>query len=86
MVRENRREGYTTATDTVPETLAVQSIDDFYRPAEADNYRADYGKAKRILGWEPETTFDGLVEIMVQNDLLNVKNSAAMRAAAPSEQ
>jgi GDPmannose 4,6-dehydratase len=42
---------------------------EFYRPLESDNYRADYSKAKKILGWKPKTNFRDLVKIMVKNDL-----------------
>ncbi|MBV8601060.1 MAG: GDP-mannose 4,6-dehydratase [Candidatus Eremiobacteraeota bacterium] len=41
----------------------------FYRPAEVDVLVGDPGKAKRILGWEPEMGFEELVEIMVRADL-----------------
>ncbi len=41
----------------------------FFRPLEADNMLADYGKAKRILGWTPRTTFEELVKLMVKSDI-----------------
>lgn len=39
------------------------------RPSEVDLLIGDATKAKTILGWEPTTSFDELVDIMVQNDL-----------------
>lgn len=39
------------------------------RPAEVDYLIGDYSKAKRELGWEPQTSFKELVEMMVQADL-----------------
>lgn len=39
------------------------------RPSEVDLLIGDASKAKSILGWEPTTNFDQLVDIMVQNDL-----------------
>ena len=39
------------------------------RPSEVDLLIGDASKAKLILGWEPTTNFDQLVDIMVQNDL-----------------
>ncbi|CAN1529429.1 Gmd GDP-D-mannose dehydratase [Candidatus Nanopelagicaceae bacterium] len=39
------------------------------RPSEVDLLIGDATKAKTILGWEPSTSFDELVDIMVQNDL-----------------
>lgn len=41
----------------------------FYRPAEVDLLIADASKAKKILNWQPETSFDDLVKIMVEADL-----------------
>jgi GDPmannose 4,6-dehydratase len=40
----------------------------YYRPAEVDLLIGDAAKAKRILGWQPKTTFKELVRIMVQAD------------------
>jgi len=42
----------------------------YFRPAEVDTLVGDCSKAKRILKWEPETSFNDLVEIMVENDLI----------------
>lgn len=41
----------------------------YFRPAEVEYLHGDPSKAKRILGWEPEVTFDQLVERMVTHDL-----------------
>ena len=41
----------------------------YFRPAEVDLLLGDAGKAKRIMGWEPKTDFDGLVNMMVDADL-----------------
>jgi GDPmannose 4,6-dehydratase len=41
----------------------------YYRPAEVDLLIGDYGKAKRLLGWEPKTTFPELVKLMVEADI-----------------
>ncbi len=40
----------------------------YYRPTEVDLLLGDYAKAKRILGWEPKTTFKDLVKVMVEAD------------------
>ena len=39
------------------------------RPSEVDLLVGDASKAKRELGWEPKTTFEELVGLMVENDL-----------------
>ena len=41
----------------------------FFRPAEVDLLVGDYGKAKRVLAWEPSTSFKDLVAMMVEADL-----------------
>lgn len=41
----------------------------FMRPAEVDLLVGDPSKAKRVLGWQPEVTFEQLVEMMVQADI-----------------
>jgi GDPmannose 4,6-dehydratase len=45
----------------------------FVRPAEVDLLLSDPEKAKRELEWEPETSFEGLVKMMVEGDLAAVK-------------
>jgi GDPmannose 4,6-dehydratase len=42
---------------------------DLQRPAEVDHLIGDYGKAKRLLGWEPRTSFEELIRLMVDADL-----------------
>ena len=41
----------------------------FMRPAEVDVLRGDSTKAYKELGWKPKTSFRGLVEKMVKNDI-----------------
>jgi GDPmannose 4,6-dehydratase len=41
----------------------------FYRPAEVDLLLADPSLAKREIGWEPTTSFEELVQMMVTADL-----------------
>jgi GDPmannose 4,6-dehydratase len=50
----------------------------FMRPAEVDLLVADPAKAKETLGWQPETSFEQLIELMVESDL------AQLRAGAPT--
>jgi GDPmannose 4,6-dehydratase len=47
----------------------VASDPRYYRPAEVDLLVGDPGKAGRVLGWKPSTTFRELVRIMVDADL-----------------
>ncbi len=41
----------------------------FVRPAEVELLLGDPSKAKRVLGWEPTVSFQGLVEMMVDADM-----------------
>lgn len=41
----------------------------FVRPAEVDTLLGDPKKAREILGWEPETSFEELVSMMVDADM-----------------
>jgi GDPmannose 4,6-dehydratase len=46
----------------------------FMRPAEVDQLLGDPAKAKRVLGWEPEITFEQMIERMVHNDIKLLKH------------
>ena len=51
----------------------VEVSEDFYRPTDVVNLWGDPTKAKRELGWNPQTTtFEQLVQIMVQHDMQKV--------------
>jgi len=41
----------------------------FMRPAEVDTLIGDASKARRMLGWKPQTTFEELIAMMVDSDL-----------------
>ena len=45
----------------------------FMRPAEVDLLIGDPSKAKRNLGWTPETTFEQLIDRMVRADLARLR-------------
>jgi GDPmannose 4,6-dehydratase len=47
----------------------------FMRPAEVDLLVGDPSKAKSALGWEPRVSFDQLIQMMVDNDMQQLKNS-----------
>lgn len=68
-----------TIRDFLSHAFAVAGIDDwhslvktdprFMRPADVDSLVGDATKAKEKLGWKPTTTFEELVEMMVEADL-----------------
>jgi GDPmannose 4,6-dehydratase len=45
----------------------------FYRPAEVDMLVGDPAKAKLLLGWEPEVTFEQLAHRMVHADIARLQ-------------
>ncbi len=45
----------------------------YYRPAEVDLLVGDASKAKQKLGWQPQTKFDDLVKLMVDEDIALLK-------------
>lgn len=45
----------------------------YFRPAEVDVLRGDYSKAKQDFGWEPKTSFEDLVKIMVSEDIKRLR-------------
>jgi GDPmannose 4,6-dehydratase len=54
----------------VPDWEQYVTIDpSFLRPAEVDQLIGDPTKAKRVLGWEPQTTFEELIRLMTRADL-----------------
>jgi len=53
--------------------VVVAVSEDFYRPTDVVNLWGDPTKAKKELGWNPQTTsFEKLVEIMVEHDMKKV--------------
>ncbi|MBU1085295.1 MAG: GDP-mannose 4,6-dehydratase [Candidatus Beckwithbacteria bacterium] len=53
----------------------IETDKQFMRPAEVDLLVGDAGKAKKILGWQPKTSFKQMMEIMVKAELEKEKNS-----------
>jgi GDPmannose 4,6-dehydratase len=47
----------------------VRADDRFMRPADVEELTADASKARRVLGWEPEMSFEELIRTMVDSDL-----------------
>jgi len=55
----------------------IETNPDLMRPADVFHLRGDNSKARRQLGWEPQVSFEQLVEMMVTSDLdLVSKNSS----------
>jgi GDPmannose 4,6-dehydratase len=55
----------------------VRTDPDLARPAEIEELVADSSKAKRELGWEPRTSFEEVIEMMVKADLEELRASSS---------
>jgi GDPmannose 4,6-dehydratase len=64
--------------DFVEESFAFAGLDwhdyvvidpRYFRPAEVDALQADPTRARRLLGWQPRTSFRQLVRLMVQSEI-----------------
>lgn len=53
----------------------VEIKEQLFRPAEVDELRGNPEKAKRILGWEPKTTFIELVQLLLAADIAEVNKN-----------
>ena len=58
--------------------------DRFFRPAEVDLLIGDPTYAKEKLGWETKTTFEQLIEMMVESDLAIVQEAVDGGYAPPT--
>ena len=56
----------------------VQTDKKYFRPNEVEYLLGDYSKAKKILNWEPKTSFSQLVEMMVESDLKDAKREKVL--------
>jgi len=45
----------------------------FYRPAEVDLLVSDPAKARQVLGWQPEVSFEELIHMMVDSDMAHLR-------------
>ncbi len=55
----------------------------FLRPAEVDLLIGDPSKARRVLQWEPQVDFNGLIGMMVDADIERLTAAAAHARALP---
>jgi GDPmannose 4,6-dehydratase len=54
------------------------------RPAEVDHLIGDASKAKRVLGWQPNVTFEALIQMMVDEDIKRLSAHPHAAATAPA--
>lgn len=51
------------------------------RPAEVDHLLGNASRAKTVLGWEPETSFEDMIKTMVDADVERVERAQRMQRA-----
>ena len=54
----------------------VKVSKELFRPAEVDFLIGDVARAKKVLGWEPQTSFKDLVKMMVDADIELLKKNS----------
>jgi GDPmannose 4,6-dehydratase len=55
----------------------------YFRPTEVDELCGDASRARAVLGWQPRTSFNELVRIMLEADLIEVGLTADRLLDAP---
>jgi len=78
-VRECVEVAFDQAGLAVDERVVIDPA--FKRPAEVDHLIGDPSKAKRELGWEPRTTFEQLIRLMVDADYALLQGKGPATAA-----
>ena len=58
----------------------VQTSEKYYRPNEVEHLLGDPSKAKELLNWSPKTSFEELVNMMVDYDLEEAKREKVLLA------
>jgi GDPmannose 4,6-dehydratase len=78
-----------TVRELVDTAFAVVDLDpeghvvvdaELVRPGDPVALVGDPSKARAKLGWEPRTSFEGLIRMMVEHDLQDLSTSARLRS------
>ena len=77
---QKESEQFSTTRETLDEfnlrsSVLVKVNPEFYRPAEVSLLHGDSSLARKELGWQPEISFDKLVELMVLSDIDEAQKS-----------
>ena len=59
----------------------VEFVPRYLRPTEVNRLLGDPSKARERLGWEPKVSFDGLVDLMVESDMVLARKDRAVMDA-----
>jgi len=64
----------------------VETDPAFLRPAEVYHLLGDASRAREELGWKPKVSFEGLVKMMVDEDLVRLRSEAAVPSVRAATQ
>ena len=53
----------------------------YFRPTEVDYLMGDASRARQVLGWQPETSFEQLVRMMAEQDLALAQREKMLKAS-----
>lgn len=67
-----------TSISLVPGMTVLRIDRNYFRPTEVDVLQGDASKARKILGWEAETTVEEMAVEMVMSDLHEAKKEALL--------
>jgi len=62
-------------------TKHVEKDPRYLRPSEVDHLLGDASKARSILGWKPQVSFQQLVKMMVEHDLEQARQEQTLTKA-----
>lgn len=60
--------------------VLIEISPDYFRPTEVDLLLGDSNKARANLGWKPKVSFEELVSLMIQKDLVEAVNDSIMKS------
>ena len=76
-------EGVDTIATDQNDVIRVRTNPKFFRPAEVDLLIGDPALAEKELGWVPRTSFEELVQMMVDADVAMVEEAVSGGYAPP---
>ena len=55
--------------------VIIQIKKKYFRPAEVDNLKGNYSKAKKFLKWKPTKNINNLIQDMIDYELNDASNA-----------
>ena len=67
-------ETITEGIDLVTKKTVVRVSDKYFRPLEVNKLIADPSKAKKLLNWSPQISFEKMIKEMIDSDFNKLNN------------